>query len=49
MEVFGIFPAAKWPPDDKELVQMCVYVVEVGIDELQDQKIYVMHFGGKII
>lgn len=47
VEVVGIFPAAKCPPDVKELVKTGVRVVEVGIDELKDQKIYVMHFGGK--
>lgn len=44
VEVVGIFPVAKCPPDDKDLVKMCVCVVEVGIDELQYQKIYVYAF-----
>lgn len=39
VEVVGIFPAVKCPPDVKELVKICVCVVEAGIDELQDQKI----------
>lgn len=47
VDVVGIFPAAKCSPDVKEFVKMCVCVVEVGIDELQDQKIHVIHFGGE--